>query len=707
MANFKYTQLNTKAQEIRLVTLKAGHPGDDIFLGISHTPLIPPKPTASKRLSLSELEKTLPQGWFVTQTLTGRYLFICDTDLSVPTSWDHPDPTVDRSLYSEELPEFSPIYEALSYTWGDMNNPVTVYVQDGSSHAARDSVLKISQNLACALQHLRYRDRNRTLWIDAICLNQSDISERNGQVKRMGSIYALAHRVTVWLGPGSSDSTHALKTLEYFAEQVEHTVDSRMYDPPNVTEPEWLMRRNALPYDDYTWQSLIALFGRPWFTRVWVLQETMLANTRARIRCGEYEAAWEVIPKAVLAFYAKNGVPPQLERKCWDMRNAMRPKDSLGLLSLLSATRARDCGDLKDKFYGILGLTSPSFQDRIQVRYEKTVAEVYKDAFLAYTEHYKRSSMLCYCTIEHRLKNAPSWIPNWAVETSEFLSKTMSITRYASGRSRAEFRYVSPGALELSGLICAEVESLTILPTTRTEIINSLRKWQLDNMRDGKYGDGSDFLDTFLEVIFRGRTTDRYPGTSKYSTLAEMRKQFTPTTGSIDKDRFGFLDTSELEGTALITTKEGYIGLTPKEGQPGDKVCIILGCDVPILLRPTLTSSFLVIGPCFVQGLLDAEALLGQLPSPWKLQMLRTTLGYQSARFVSEETEEEAEEDPRLPPLPKTWRHIKRDPTNEDPWDFVADYENIESGEILNSDPRMLSEALVRNGVKLEWLRLV
>lgn len=87
--------------------------------------------------------------------------------------------------------------------------------------------------------------------------------------------------------------------------------------------------------------------------------------------------------------------------------------------------------------------------------------------------------------------------------------------------------------------------------------------------------------------------------------------------------------------------------------------------------------------------------------------MLRTSLGYQTAHFVNYESKEEVEEDPRLPPLPSPWRRIERDATSEDPWDFVADYENVESGEMLNSDPRMLPGALVENGVKLEWLRLV
>lgn len=720
MTRFSYAPLNIEDHEVRLLTLNAGIPSDNIVFSVSHAPLPPQIPLQSKRLSLSELEKTLPQGWFVKQTLTGRYLFICDDDVT-PTTWNHPDSEIDRALYYDPPPEYTPRYEALSYTWGTMENPTTAYIQSPTSPTSQYTVLEISQTLASALQHLRYHDRKRTLWVDAVCINQADMAEREKQVKRMDSIYSLAHRVIVWLGPSSPDSTHALKTLEYFANQVEHTVDSIIFDAPDVQEPEWFRRSHALPYDEYTWQSLTALFQRPWFTRVWVLQETMLANSRARVQCGLYDAAREIIQKTVLAMYAKNGVPLELERMFWGMRNAMRPKDSLSFLTLLSMTRARQSSDLRDKVYGILGVAPRLFLEKLQPSYAKSVAEVYRDAFLVYTEMCKRASMLCYCAIELRLQDAPSWIPNWAVDTTGYLAKTMSVTRYASGPSRADVRYVGLETLKVLGMVCSEVDSVTVLPTGDAEVKEALCKWQLEKLRDGRYVDGSDCLDAFLEVISCGRTTDRYTETRKYTTLANMRKQY----NSQNDDRFGFLDTSELEDAALVTTKEGFIGIAARTVKPGprfcsthhimpltasgDKIYTIMGCDVLLLLRthPSISSAYLVIGPCFVHGLLDAESLLGPLPHPWKLQMLLNNLGYQTAHFFNEKSGEVVEEDPRLPPLPEKWRCVRREATSEDPWDFVADWVNNETGVVLNSDPRMEEEVLRERGVTVEWLELV
>jgi hypothetical protein len=81
----------------------------------------------------------------------------------------------------------TPDDEALSYTWGDNHK----------SHSIRcgNGFLPVTANLHSALQRFRYRDRPRTLWADAICINQADIPERNLQVRQMQRIYQQAREV--------------------------------------------------------------------------------------------------------------------------------------------------------------------------------------------------------------------------------------------------------------------------------------------------------------------------------------------------------------------------------------------------------------------------------------------------------------------------------------------------------------------------------
>ncbi len=89
-----------------------------------------------------------------------------------------------------------PVYEALSYTWGDPQITKTVLLK-GSS-------FQVTTNLATALRHLRHKDEPRVLWADAICINQANITEREQQVAIMSRIYTLASSDVLWLGLGGS-----------------------------------------------------------------------------------------------------------------------------------------------------------------------------------------------------------------------------------------------------------------------------------------------------------------------------------------------------------------------------------------------------------------------------------------------------------------------------------------------------------------------
>ena len=83
-------------------------------------------------------------------------------------------------------------YEALPYTWEP--------VQDQRCIEIDGHCLTVGKNLFAALFHLRDSEKSRWLWIDAICINQAELSERNHQVALMRNIYTYAKRVIVWLG---------------------------------------------------------------------------------------------------------------------------------------------------------------------------------------------------------------------------------------------------------------------------------------------------------------------------------------------------------------------------------------------------------------------------------------------------------------------------------------------------------------------------
>ena len=100
-------------------------------------------------------------------------------------------------------------YEALSYTWGKAT-PIYPNTLNGDS-------LRVATNLYTALRHVRLQDTSRVLWIDAICINQHDIKEKNHQVKQMSKIFKSAKRVISWLGKESDRTEKTFAKLEEFA----------------------------------------------------------------------------------------------------------------------------------------------------------------------------------------------------------------------------------------------------------------------------------------------------------------------------------------------------------------------------------------------------------------------------------------------------------------------------------------------------------
>ena len=301
--------------------------------------------------------------------------------------------------------------EALSYTWGFQEDLDTIYIEQNSGA----STLHVTSSLVLALRYLRYSDRPRTLWVDAICINQQDEVERNSQVSQIGTLYALASQVIVWLGPESEDSKHAISTLPHLGEQVE-CAQGWKFQSPEAIEPRWYDRGFPLPFDARTWSAVTAFFRRKWFTRVWTLQEIHRGHSCAVVRCGHDSISWYHLRRAILAMDAKNGLTEELTILIRRAQVAACSSSNFSVRRLLSSVKSRECTDHRDKIYGLLSIMPVSFAKRIQPQYSLSVAEVFKNAFLVHLDSVQRLELLPYGNINHTLPEGPSWVPNWGVE---------------------------------------------------------------------------------------------------------------------------------------------------------------------------------------------------------------------------------------------------------------------------------------------------
>lgn len=135
----------------------------------------------------------------------------------------------------------------------------------------------------------------------------------------------------------------------------------------------------------------------------------------------------------------------------------------------------------------------------------------------------------------------------------------------------------------------------------------------------------------------------------------------------------------------------------------GDAVCVFLGCDSPIIIRPQTDGTYRVVGEAFVYALRDAYALLGPVAEPWCI--LQVDEDTRPVHWYSNrETGEMTENDPRLGPL-IGWERLNVDMGADDPR-ICRKYKNIETGQIINYDPRMSLDALKARGVNLRTFAL-
>jgi len=105
-------------------------------------------------------------------------------------------------------------YEALSYVWGTSQGSVQITCQGRS--------IAITPNCASALRYLRRTRQPRALWVDAVCIDQNNILERNDQVWLMGGIYKKAQRVYIWLGEEFSDEGTLFRQIKYLSRVLKY-----------------------------------------------------------------------------------------------------------------------------------------------------------------------------------------------------------------------------------------------------------------------------------------------------------------------------------------------------------------------------------------------------------------------------------------------------------------------------------------------------
>ncbi|KUI62505.1 Heterokaryon incompatibility protein 6, OR allele [Cytospora mali] len=313
-----------------------------------------------------------------------------------------------------------PQYEAMSYTWGDPKDKTPLKVQ-------QDEV-QIPQNLEDALKRLRYPDRRRYIWADAVCINQDDVPERGQQVSIMRSIYLKARNVVVWLGQDNAEQAEAafagiceiVRSWRPSSKPLRFSSYKEAFEPDN----------KGLIIDEEKWAALQAMFQVEYFTRFWVIQELVLGSS-ATIVWGDHQISWGLIGICA-AWLLTRGWMKNPE---WPIsaaynafliyvlplarRSAISSFSKLDLSAVLAMTMGNfKSTDPRDRIYALLGIpfsgNDPEKGTLVDPDYTVDVRSVYLTATKRMLT--QDSNLRLLSAVQHGLEidtSYPSWLPKW------------------------------------------------------------------------------------------------------------------------------------------------------------------------------------------------------------------------------------------------------------------------------------------------------
>lgn len=298
-----------------------------------------------------------------------------------------------ESFSFEDLEQTGFHYGALSYFWGRATAEDDVHRirVDGQDFYIRDNLWNF---FICAAK----RHKDQLLFIDAICVNQNDKSERSHQIQRMKEVYENADCVYTWLGQPSPNQSKNVKALH------------RLLQPTHKMPIEWLN------VEDEAMSGLDTLMARPYWKRLWILQELLLAKD-VKVLCGKWSFDWDELAK-LLKDVPESKLYPRTKLDWWDAttfkipetstlrqnaedhlsgrwqqalrvfthRNNWRRQIDAGLSPALPLYKAveyfseQECLNRRDKIYALLGLLRKSERDRITPNYSDAVEKIYAHA---------------------------------------------------------------------------------------------------------------------------------------------------------------------------------------------------------------------------------------------------------------------------------------------------------------------------------------
>ncbi|EAQ88337.1 hypothetical protein CHGG_04956 [Chaetomium globosum CBS 148.51] len=349
--------------------------------------------------------------------------------------------------------------------------PQGVMLLDGSP-------VTIGGELSSALRQLRdeHAPEPLRIWVDALCIDQSNLAERNEHVQLMGQIYANASHVHIWLGEMMGIEREFMESVEKLAQFVQGLLTTQELDEDGAIAHKYKFQWdffNSPEVQELHWDKIAE------FHRTWVIQE--IGNARdATLHIGPLQLGWEAMAQLVSRLKENHLDSPIAQHKglkaIWimggirdELVDMKRPYFSLDLLGLLEMLRDFKSTLASDKIYGVLGLTKE--KDQVTVDYSKSPEDVFTDLAISYLDS-GSIDVLCHCVDvpdKSQTLTLPSWVPDWTRSGYAEPFRTTGLDANACGSTTPSFRIdTTTKTLHIKGRLVdliAGVDTVRRIPT--------------------------------------------------------------------------------------------------------------------------------------------------------------------------------------------------------------------------------------------------
>jgi hypothetical protein len=532
----------------------------------------------------------------------------------LPGGYDDP---VRCELHTVSLSN-EPGYEALSYSWGNQDIRHAIEVNGEEAY--------ITTNLYNALRRLRLAERTRHIWADALCINQSDDTERSQQVGFMRDIYSSTNEAILWLGDFSDDGESGTGPAitpgdgNYISHETVEVAFSLLRSM--ATSQHWASReKSEQATTKMKFDALSALLNLSWWQRAWTVQEAVLPKT-AVLYCGTIHLPLSEVALAHLVSltHDRDGccvADPQCHDvlyKFWDCIESFRmlqeePDKDILVRMALEMFRFRHATDPRDYVYAYLGLGANAFAD-----YTISPEAAFKYFVRSMIEESKNLGALVRIQEHDRSTALPTWCPDYGRKfhpgTYENLDQEygwlyMYNWYHAGGTNGSRTRFSAiDSRLDLQGIVLDEIIQVEGPMYTSDSNVEQVSEWQHRDPRECRLGTfeavGWCTMAHDLWVVLSDQPRDYSRVRTRDGFETVIDEVWEPKA----KSQFALIQYQ------TFTTRTGMVGHSRLDIRVGDNVCVLLGGSMPFILRPVNGhGAYTYIGQAFVHGIMDGEAL--------------------------------------------------------------------------------------------------